>query len=60
MKAIIDATDSACIIRIYGTDGALCDIHVVEEVELRGEYRDGAAEMQSNGHEDCAACRMSK
>ena len=39
MKAVIDATDSACIIRIYRGDGALYDIHVVEEIELIGDYK---------------------
>ena len=36
MKAIIDAADNVYIIRIYGREGALSDIHVVDEIEMVG------------------------
>lgn len=37
MKAIIEENDGMCIIRIYENRGSLCDVYVVEEVELKGE-----------------------
>lgn len=36
MKATIDATGDVYVIRLY-EKGALCDIHVVEEVEVIGD-----------------------
>lgn len=46
MKAIIDVTDNACIIRIYETDWSLCDIHVVEELKLRSQHQDSGEFME--------------
>ena len=56
MKAIIDAADNAYVIRIYGKNGALCDIHVVEEIEMSGEYLNKMTEFNGNAPET-AACR---
>jgi hypothetical protein len=35
VKAIIESTDRAYVIRIYGAGDALCDIHVVDDVEWK-------------------------
>lgn len=35
MKAIIEGNDGLHIIRIYENRGSLCDIFVVEEIELK-------------------------
>lgn len=37
MKAIIEENDGMYIIRIYEHRGSLCDVYVVEEIELKGE-----------------------
>lgn len=37
MKAIIEASDGLHIIRIYENKGSLCDVFVVEEIELKEE-----------------------
>ncbi len=37
MKAIIEASDGLHIIRIYENRGSLCDVFVVEEIELKEE-----------------------
>lgn len=54
MKAIIDAADNAYIIRIYGNDGALCDIHVVEEIEVSDKYLNSMNEFSRNTPEIAA------
>jgi len=40
MKAIIEENDGLHIIRIYENRGSLCDVFVVEEIELKegGEH----------------------
>ncbi len=38
MKAVIEASNGLFIIRMYGTEGALNDVHVVEEIELRDDH----------------------
>jgi len=40
MKATIEENNGMYLIRISGEEGTLCDIHVVEELELRGQYQD--------------------
>jgi hypothetical protein len=46
MKAIIDVSDDAYVIRIYGKEGDLCDIHIVKEIKM--------SEFNSNVHETAA------
>lgn len=35
MKAIIEESDGLYIVRIHESNGLLCDIYVVDEVELK-------------------------
>jgi hypothetical protein len=39
MKAIIEKNDGLHIIRIYENKGSLCDVFVVEDIELKKEIR---------------------
>jgi hypothetical protein len=40
VKAIIDVTgNNVSVIRVYEKGGVLCDIHVVEEVEVIGDVQ---------------------
>ena len=40
MKAVIEENEGLYIIRINGNEGTLCDVHVVEEIEFKGENQD--------------------
>lgn len=37
MKAVIEDSDGLYIIRIHENNGSLCDVQVVEEIELMGK-----------------------
>lgn len=50
MKAIIEGNDGLYIIRIKGNDGALCDVYVVDEVELKGQH----CSLSWQGGESCS------
>ncbi len=57
MKAIIDVSDDAYVIRIYGKEGDLSDIHIVEEIKMSSEYLNKITEFNGNAPET-AACRI--
>ncbi len=41
MKAMIEAKEGLYLISIYGKEGGLYDVYVVDEVELRAQKQDG-------------------
>ncbi len=57
IKAIIDAVDNAYIIRIYGREGDLSAIHVVDEIEVGGKSLNRMNEYNGSVP-DIATCRI--
>jgi hypothetical protein len=48
MKAIIEGNDGLHIIRIYENKGSLCDVFVVEEIELKEGMKIMGEQFQTN------------
>ena len=49
MKAVIEPKDSLYLIRIFGSDGLLCDAYVVDQLEFRADR--GGITMPANSQD---------
>ena len=48
MKAVIEENDGLYIIRIINGNECLCDVYVVDEVELKGENQRGSVHFKNS------------